>query len=160
VARFEERTGSANQVFPEAGGHVAKGEVGTYDAQCLSLGRCSTPFLELSGAHYRFSRSRLRFTILKTFVFRDVKETLTTSSVPSDLTSALGNPLTSDWMRTKPFKELYGIGNSFLYSLIQQGILRSVSLKKRGNIRGIRLISRSSFEEYLSQLADSQKEVR
>jgi len=43
--------------------------------------------------------------------------------------------------------------------LIRAGFLPSVSLKKPGNVRGIRLISRSGINHVLETLATFQKEV-
>lgn len=63
----------------------------------------------------------------------------------------------SEWMRIRQIVKHYNLSRSFIYELLRQGILRSVSLRKKGNIRGIRLVSRISMDEYLAALAAHQK---
>lgn len=58
-----------------------------------------------------------------------------------------------EWLRVKDAVAIYRIGRTTVFSLIRSGVIRSVSLKNKGNIRGIRLISRTSFDEYLAGLA-------
>lgn len=65
----------------------------------------------------------------------------------------------SEWLRPRQVVAQYNFGRTFLFSLIAEGVIRSVSLKKRGGVRGIRLISRASLDGYLASLVD-QKEVR
>jgi len=62
-------------------------------------------------------------------------------------------------MRVKDVVLEYGIGRSTVFVLIRAGFLPSVSLKKPGNVRGIRLISRSGINHVLETLATFQKEV-
>lgn len=64
----------------------------------------------------------------------------------------------SEWLRVSQVVAQYNIGRTFLYELLRDGKLRSVSLKKRGAIRGIRLISRLWLEDYLEHLAEVQSD--
>ena len=70
---------------------------------------------------------------------------------PLQATAITINP--PEWLRVKDVAAIYRIGRTTLFALMRDGIIRSVSLKKKGNIRGIRLISRASFDEYLTALA-------
>jgi len=63
------------------------------------------------------------------------------------------NPNPSEWLRVKNVAAMYNIGRTTVFSLIRSGDIRSVSLKKRGNLRGIRLIEKTSIDEYLASLA-------
>lgn len=66
-------------------------------------------------------------------------------------------PLTSfdkrEWLRIPDAIRIYGIGRSSLYELISDGKIKSASLRKRGNVRGIRLISATSLEAFLESIA-------
>ena len=59
-----------------------------------------------------------------------------------------------EWLRIDDVVRLYNIGRSSLYELISEGKIKSASIKKRGNIRGIRLISVASIEAFLESLAE------
>jgi excisionase family DNA binding protein len=72
---------------------------------------------------------------------------------------APGHPHDDDWIRVRQVVAHYNISRTTVYDLLQQGVLRSVSLRKRGNIRGIRLISKAALDGYLAQLAANQTEV-
>jgi excisionase family DNA binding protein len=50
-----------------------------------------------------------------------------------------------EWISVQQASRLFSIGRSSLYNLINEGKLRSVSLRIRGNIRGKRLISAESL---------------
>ena len=62
--------------------------------------------------------------------------------------------LKPSWLRINDVVKLYGIGRSSLYELLAEGRLKSASIKKRGNIRGIRLLSADSIEHYLESIAE------
>lgn len=63
------------------------------------------------------------------------------------------------WLRINDAVRLYGIGRSSLYELLAQNLIKSASITKRGNIRGIRLVSADSLENYLESIATGgQKE--
>jgi hypothetical protein len=48
-------------------------------------------------------------------------------------------------------RSLFGIGRSLAYQLNNEGLIRSVSLRRRGNIRGKRLFNVASVREFLSK---------
>lgn len=50
-----------------------------------------------------------------------------------------------EWLTIKDASRLFSIGRSSLYNLLNEGKLRSVSLRIRGNLRGKRLISAESL---------------
>lgn len=45
-----------------------------------------------------------------------------------------------------------GLGRSYLYQLATEGKIRTLSLRKRGAARGVRLIRLDSVIEYLTQV--------
>jgi hypothetical protein len=52
------------------------------------------------------------------------------------------------WFRPKEAKEFTGLSRSKLYELIRSGAIKSVSIKRKGAVRGIRLIDRQSCLEF------------
>jgi hypothetical protein len=54
----------------------------------------------------------------------------------------------------------YPISRAFLYERLTKGDIQSISLRKPGNTRGIRLIPVSSIEAYLAKLAAEQKDEK
>lgn len=78
-------------------------------------------------------------------------ETVKSTPPPSQSAAITSNPI--EWLKVKDVVAIYRIGRTTVFSLIRTGIIRSVSLKKKGNIRGLRLISKISVDEYLAGLA-------
>ena len=68
-------------------------------------------------------------------------------------------PPAPEWLRlpapgkAEPFT---GLRRNVLYDLINARLVRSVSIKKPGAIRGVRLIEARSLFAYLGNLADEQ----
>jgi hypothetical protein len=59
-----------------------------------------------------------------------------------------------EWIRPKDVPRLFGIGRSRIYELISEGLIKSVSLRQRGQKHGTRLISYDSLATYLEKLAE------
>ncbi|MEZ5327832.1 MAG: hypothetical protein R3F19_22530 [Verrucomicrobiales bacterium] len=62
-----------------------------------------------------------------------------------------------EWLRIPEAIKRFGMSRTKLYELISEGDVRSVSLRKRGQLRGTRLISYDSMCDYLNTLADQQQ---
>jgi excisionase family DNA binding protein len=58
-----------------------------------------------------------------------------------------------EWMRVREACEYSRISKPKLYSLMNRGLIRSVSLRERGMIRGTRLISFDSLRDFLESRA-------
>jgi hypothetical protein len=56
-----------------------------------------------------------------------------------------------EWLRVPEAVRIFGIGRSTLYALIQEQKIKSCSLRKRGAIRGIRLISYDSLSAFIER---------
>lgn len=54
-----------------------------------------------------------------------------------------------EWLRVPEAVRLFGLGRSYLYELIGAGSIRSTSIRRRGALRGIRLISYDSLVAYI-----------
>ena len=52
--------------------------------------------------------------------------------------------------------KVFGIGRTKLFELIADQKIKSVSLRKRGQVRGPRLISYDSLNSYLNSLAECE----
>jgi hypothetical protein len=54
----------------------------------------------------------------------------------------------------------FGLRRSYLYWLYEQGLIKGVSLRRRGAARGKRLWSIDSIRSYIASQMDSAKEVQ
>jgi|LakMenEpi03Aug12_release.lakeMendotaPanAssembly.Ray.scaffolds.fasta_scaffold2735060_1 hypothetical protein len=61
--------------------------------------------------------------------------------------------LKPEWIRPKDVPRFFALGRTKIYELLAEGKVRSVSLKKRGQKHGTRLISYDSLSAYLESLA-------
>ena len=68
-------------------------------------------------------------------------------------TSAQVPLLKPEWLRLPEATRFSGIGRSSLYELMAEGKIKSACIRKRGNTRGIRLISADSISAYIESLA-------
>jgi hypothetical protein len=59
-----------------------------------------------------------------------------------------------EWLRIPDATRFSGLGRSSLYELIKEGRVKSVCLRKRNNIRGIRLINADSLNAFLESFAE------
>lgn len=61
--------------------------------------------------------------------------------------------LKPEWLTVPDAIKAFGIGRSSLYELITDGIIKSACIRKRGNVRGKRLISYDSLAAYVESFA-------
>jgi hypothetical protein len=52
----------------------------------------------------------------------------------------------------------YPLGRAKLYELLAIGEIKSFCLKERGSLRGLRLIDRDSYDDYLERAAKAAQE--
>ncbi len=62
-----------------------------------------------------------------------------------------------EWVRLHDATALFGLRRSSLYLLIREGAIKSVCVRRRGNVRGIRLISYDSLAGYIESMAISPR---
>lgn len=67
------------------------------------------------------------------------------------------NPSMPHWLRPAQVPYYYGLGRSTVYNLMKDGLIKSVSVRKKHTIRGCRLISAASLDHYLSTLQQKQE---
>ena len=60
--------------------------------------------------------------------------------------------------RWRDVERLFGIKRGTLYNLIEEGCVKSVTLRLKGNIHGCRLFYLPSVREYLHRLMNEQNE--
>lgn len=65
----------------------------------------------------------------------------------------LNNNLKPEWLRVPQAVELFPFCRSELYKLIAEQKIRSTCLRKRGALRGIRIISYDSLAAYVEKAA-------
>ena len=61
-----------------------------------------------------------------------------------------------EWLRIPDAIRVSGIGRSSLYNAIKSREIKSVCVRKRNCIRGIRLISSDSLSAYIESFADAE----
>ena len=59
-----------------------------------------------------------------------------------------------EWLRVPEAVRLFGLCRSSLYELIAAGTIKSTALRKRGALRGIRLINYDSLAAFVEQAAN------
>jgi excisionase family DNA binding protein len=64
--------------------------------------------------------------------------------------------LKPEWLRIPQVSLVFGIGRSKIYELIAEGKIKSVSLRKRGQTSGTRLISYDSLSDYIESQVKAQ----
>ncbi len=64
-----------------------------------------------------------------------------------------------EWLRIPDAIRIFGICRSSLYELIAANKIKSTSLRKRGAIKGIRLISYDSLAAYIENAANQGGEI-
>jgi len=62
--------------------------------------------------------------------------------------------LKPEWLRLPDASRMSGIGRSSLYILIKEGKIKSVCLRKRNSIRGIRLVNADSLSAFIESFAN------
>lgn len=71
---------------------------------------------------------------------------------------ATANPR-PEWIRVSPITKLFGISRSIAYELMAAGQIKSSLIRKRGAVKGIRLISADSVREFLEAQAGAPNRV-
>lgn len=59
-----------------------------------------------------------------------------------------------EWLRPKEVPMHFGIGRSKFYEILATGKVKTVSLRKRGQKHGTRLVSYDSLSAYLESIAE------
>lgn len=72
----------------------------------------------------------------------------------------LNQSLKPEWLRVPDAVRIFGISRSALYELIAGGEIKSTALKKRGAVRGIRIISFDSLADYCERAASNTEQER
>lgn len=62
-------------------------------------------------------------------------------------------PISPEWLRVSEAVQFCRLSKPTLYGLINRGLIRTVSLRERGQIKGTRLISRDSLTSFLESRA-------
>ena len=91
-------------------------------------------------------------TNFKTYKENRERPTLVTSEI--ELASANIPVARREWLRIPEATRCFGIGRSSIYELIAEGKIKSASIRKRGNVRGIRLVSADSLSHYIESQAE------
>ena len=79
-----------------------------------------------------------------------------TTTAPVELTSLLTAPL-PEFGRWRDVERLFGIKRGTLYNLMAEGKVKSVVLRRKGNLHGCRLIHLASVSQYLNNLLQAQQ---
>ncbi len=71
-----------------------------------------------------------------------------------DVTSPAGTPDTIEWLSVKEAAQRFSLSRSAIYELIAEGAIKSAAIRKRGNLRGRRLISADSLRLFIERHAE------
>jgi len=78
-----------------------------------------------------------------------------TTTPPSEA-AAKASQLDPEFCDVRGLDRLFGIKRSLAYTLLAEGLIKSVSLRRRGHIRGKRLFIVASVRAYLQKQMDNQ----
>jgi len=97
-------------------------------------------------------KSQTRITRISSYIEEMNNKGFTTRPV------ALGNctDVMPEFGRFQDVQRLFGLKRPTVYNLIAEGLIKSVSLRRRGQMKGVRLIYLQSVSEYLHRLMDEQ----
>ena len=85
-------------------------------------------------------------------------KTMTTETITvANTNSATTLPEFGRW---QDVQRLFGIKRGTLYNLVNEGQIKSVSLRRRGNVHGCRLFHLASINDYLASLMTQQQSSR
>lgn len=59
----------------------------------------------------------------------------------------------SDWIRVAEACKFARISKPLLYSWMERGLIKNVSLRERGRVKGLRLVSLASLQSFLESRA-------
>jgi Helix-turn-helix domain len=68
-----------------------------------------------------------------------------------------GMPVRPEFTDAKGVKLLFGLSRSTVYQLAAEGAIKSVSLRRRGNVRGRRLFNCDSIREFIEKCGASEQ---
>jgi hypothetical protein len=80
----------------------------------------------------------------------------TTTPVTANTTTA--TTILPEFGRWQDVQRLFGIKRGTLYNLMAEGAVKSVSIRRKGNIHGCRLFYLPGIREYLSSLLEDQNQ--
>ena len=75
----------------------------------------------------------------------------------SKLLAAASKHLTTDpveWLRPSQAVIYSGLSRATLYNLMGEGAIKSACIRRQGCVKGVRVISRESLEEYISSFVE------
>lgn len=65
-------------------------------------------------------------------------------------------PIKPEWLRIQEAVRVFGISRSSLYEMIAAGSIKSTVLRKRGALRGIRILSFDSLAEFCERAVKTE----
>jgi len=85
-----------------------------------------------------------------------MKEKIITTEPVREQVSANAIPEFGRW---KTVEQLFGIKRGTLYNLMAEGKIKSVSMRRKGNLHGCRLIYLQSVRDYLNSLMEAETKI-
>ena len=80
-----------------------------------------------------------------------------TTTEPVKLTTTASPTPLPEFGRWQDVQRLFGIKRGTLYNLVNEGRIKSVSLRRRGNLHGCRLFHLASISQHLNSLMQTQE---
>jgi len=93
---------------------------------------------------------------------KTISENLKKKQLPIIFTTQPIQPISTvnpqaEFGRWRDVERLFGIKRGTLYNLMAEGKIKSVLLRRKGNVHGCRLIHLASVSEYLNGLLNTQQ---
>ena len=82
-------------------------------------------------------------------------KTMTTETIT--VTNTTNPNSLPEFGRWQDVQRLFGIKRGTLYNLVKEGRVKSVSLRRKGNVHGCRLFYLASIGDHLKRLMESQE---
>jgi len=83
---------------------------------------------------------------------------LTTSNIDREIGKCA--TVQPKWLRISDACRVSGIGRSLLYQHLKTGRIKSVALRERNKVRGIRLINADSLDAFIEGFADGGNDAQ
>jgi hypothetical protein len=65
-------------------------------------------------------------------------------------------PERREWLRVSDAMHIYSLSRAIIYEMIRNGEIRSVLLRKRGNVSGSRRIFADSLDDYFARFLEKE----
>ena len=81
-----------------------------------------------------------------------------TEQLPQQEANQNSSFLPLEFIRPAQASKIFSVSRSIIYDLMNEGLIRSINLTKKGSVKGARLISYPSIRNYFKGLEEEQNQ--